>query len=64
MAQLESAAEIPIIVIRETLHWSPSTVLVEGLRPTYQWISTQLTRNVQSGARCPDHLPLKLRVGS
>jgi GDP-D-mannose 3', 5'-epimerase len=51
-------------LIREKLNWSPSTVLAEGLRPTYQWISSQLTRNVQSGARCPDHLPLKLRVGS
>ena len=51
-------------LIREKLNWSPSTVLAEGLRPTYQWISGQLTRNVQSGARCPDHLPLKLRVGS
>ena len=31
-------------LIRERLNWSPSTVLVDGLRPTYAWISTQVTR--------------------
>jgi nucleoside-diphosphate-sugar epimerase len=32
-------------LIRETLNWSPSTVLVDGLRPTYAWISSQVMRN-------------------
>jgi nucleoside-diphosphate-sugar epimerase len=35
-------------LIREKLRWSPSTVLVNGLRPTYEWISSQVMRN----ARC------------
>jgi nucleoside-diphosphate-sugar epimerase len=32
-------------LIRETLNWSPSTVLVDGLRPTYAWINGQVMRN-------------------
>src|SRR5215469_7932218 len=32
-------------LIRERLIWSPSTVLVDGLRPTYDWISSQVLRN-------------------
>ena len=35
-------------LIRERLNWSPSTVLGDGLRPTYAWISSQVTRNVRS----------------
>jgi nucleoside-diphosphate-sugar epimerase len=31
-------------LIREKLKWSPSTVLVDGLRPTYAWISGQVMR--------------------
>ncbi len=38
-------------LIREKLSWSPSTVLVEGLRPTYEWVSGQVERGSQSGAR-------------
>jgi GDP-D-mannose 3', 5'-epimerase len=34
-------------LIREKLNWSPSTVLVDGLRPTYTWISNQLMRNTR-----------------
>jgi nucleoside-diphosphate-sugar epimerase len=34
-------------LIREKLNWSPSTVLVDGLRPTYAWISNQLMRNTR-----------------
>ena len=34
--------------IREKLSWSPSTVLVDGLRPTYAWISGQVMRNARS----------------
>ena len=33
-------------LIREKLGWSPSTVLVDGLRPTYEWIRRQVMRNV------------------
>ena len=33
-------------LIREKLKWSPSTVLVDGLRPTYEWIRAQVMRNV------------------
>jgi hypothetical protein len=35
-------------LIREKLGWSPSTVLVDGLRPTYEWIRMQAMRNVPS----------------
>jgi nucleoside-diphosphate-sugar epimerase len=35
-------------LIREKLNWSPSTVLVDGLRPTYDWISSQVLRNSRS----------------
>src|SRR5262249_32250090 len=31
-------------LIREKLNWSPSTVLVDGLRPTYAWINSQVMR--------------------
>jgi nucleoside-diphosphate-sugar epimerase len=29
-------------LIREKLKWSPSTVLIDGLRPTYEWIHAQI----------------------
>jgi nucleoside-diphosphate-sugar epimerase len=32
-------------LIREKLKWSPSTGLVDGLRPTYEWIRAQVLRN-------------------
>jgi len=32
-------------LISEKLNWSPSTVLVDGLRPTYAWINNQVMRN-------------------
>jgi nucleoside-diphosphate-sugar epimerase len=35
-------------LIREKLNWSPSTVLGDGLRPTYAWISSQVMRNARS----------------
>jgi nucleoside-diphosphate-sugar epimerase len=35
-------------LIREQLNWSPSTVLVDGLRPTYEWINSQVMRNARS----------------
>jgi len=35
-------------LIRERLNWSPSTVLGDGLRPTYAWISSQVLRNARS----------------
>lgn len=34
-------------LIREKLRWSPSTVLVDGLRPTYEWINGQVMRNAR-----------------
>jgi GDP-D-mannose 3',5'-epimerase len=34
-------------LIRAKLNWSPSTVLVDGLRPTYEWISAQVMRNLE-----------------
>ena len=33
-------------LIRAKLKWSPSTVLVDGLRPTYEWIRAQVIGNV------------------
>src|SRR5262249_40830103 len=48
-------------LIREKLEWSPSTVLVDGLRPTYEWIRAQAMRNMphkgqllRSSARMPN----------
>jgi nucleoside-diphosphate-sugar epimerase len=35
-------------LISDKLKWSPSTVLVDGLRPTYAWISRQVMRNSRS----------------
>jgi nucleoside-diphosphate-sugar epimerase len=35
-------------LIGEKLGWSPSTILVDGLRPTYAWISGQVMRNARS----------------
>jgi GDP-D-mannose 3', 5'-epimerase len=35
-------------LIRERLNWSPSTVLIDGLRPTYDWINGQVLRNSRS----------------
>src|SRR5262245_9955667 len=35
-------------LIREKLSWSPSTILVDGLRPTYAWISGQVMRNTRN----------------
>jgi GDP-D-mannose 3', 5'-epimerase len=32
-------------LVREELGWSPSTVLVDGLRPTYEWIRGQVLQN-------------------
>jgi GDP-D-mannose 3',5'-epimerase len=38
-------------LIREKLGWSPSTELVDGLRPTYAWIHAQLMRNARSNGQ-------------
>ena len=38
-------------LIREKLDWSPSTALVDGLRPTYEWIRAQVMRNLQSNGQ-------------
>jgi nucleoside-diphosphate-sugar epimerase len=51
-------------LIREKLNWSPSTVLVDGLRPTYDWINGQVLRNsrrsgealTSAAASAPGHL--------
>jgi GDP-D-mannose 3', 5'-epimerase len=40
-------------LISEKLRWSPSTVLVDGLRPTYEWINSQVMRNSRSGGEAP-----------
>jgi GDP-D-mannose 3', 5'-epimerase len=37
-------------LIREKLNWSPSTVLVDGLRPTYAWINGLVMRNARSSS--------------
>jgi GDP-D-mannose 3',5'-epimerase len=34
-------------LIREQLGWAPTTALVDGLRPTYEWISMQVMRNAR-----------------
>jgi nucleoside-diphosphate-sugar epimerase len=38
-------------LIRQKLGWAPSTALVNGLRPTYEWIRMQVMRN----ARASEH---------
>ena len=49
MARPGCGAATPIIgSFSEKLKWSPSTVLVDGLRPTYDWISSQVMRNARS----------------
>jgi nucleoside-diphosphate-sugar epimerase len=40
-------------LIRAKLKWSPSTVLVDGLRPTYEWIRAQVIRNVPTEVQAP-----------
>src|SRR5262249_35914768 len=34
-------------LIREKLNWAPSTVVADGLRATYDWISRQVMRNAR-----------------
>ena len=34
-------------LIREKLNWAPSTVLIDGIRPTYDWIRQQVMRNAR-----------------
>ncbi len=43
-------------IIYERLRWSPSTALVNGLRPTYEWIHAQAMRNVRSNGQAL-HIP-------
>jgi GDP-D-mannose 3', 5'-epimerase len=35
-------------LIRAKLNWSPSTILADGLRPTYEWINRQVMRNARA----------------
>jgi nucleoside-diphosphate-sugar epimerase len=35
-------------LIHEKLNWSPSALLIDGLRPTYEWIRDQVMRNARS----------------
>jgi len=37
-------------LIGEKLNWSPSTVLVDGLRPTYAWINGLVMRNARNAS--------------
>src|SRR4029079_16515659 len=54
-------------LIREKLNWAPSTVLVDGIRPTYDWINQQVMRNAR-GDSAPQTLtaimprPTSIRV--
>jgi GDP-D-mannose 3', 5'-epimerase len=38
-------------LIREKLKWAPATVLVDGLRPTYEWIYAQVMRNSRANGQ-------------
>jgi GDP-D-mannose 3',5'-epimerase len=40
-------------LIRDKLNWSPSTALIDGLRPTYEWIRSQLMRNTRHEGQPP-----------
>ena len=45
-------------LIAEKLDWSPSTVLADGLRPTYSWISNQIRRNARNETEMPGLSPV------
>jgi GDP-D-mannose 3', 5'-epimerase len=40
-------------LIRQELGWAPSTALVNGLRPTYEWIRTQVMRDASASKHAP-----------
>jgi nucleoside-diphosphate-sugar epimerase len=40
-------------LIRDKLGWSPSSPLIDGLRPTYDWICSQATRNIRVNGYAP-----------
>ena len=42
-------------LIRDKLQWSPSTVLIDGLRSTYEWINAQVMRNAKGKAESLGH---------
>src|SRR5215471_6349475 len=44
-------------LVREKLKWAPSTVLADGLRSTYAWISGQVLRTVRSGSEAMQASP-------
>jgi GDP-D-mannose 3', 5'-epimerase len=41
-------------LIRAMLGWSPSTILVNGLRPTYEWVRAQVMRNMPANRQVLD----------
>jgi GDP-D-mannose 3', 5'-epimerase len=50
-------------LIREKLGWTPSTALVDGLRPTYEWIRMQVMRNARASEHAVQRLSNLERVG-
>jgi GDP-D-mannose 3',5'-epimerase len=50
-------------LIREKLGWAPSTALVDGLRPTYEWIRMQVMRNARASEHAVQRLSHRERVG-
>jgi nucleoside-diphosphate-sugar epimerase len=51
-------------LIRQKLGWAPSTTLVDGLRPTYEWVRMQVMRTVPAGGHAVQALNNPKRVGS
>jgi GDP-D-mannose 3', 5'-epimerase len=43
-------------LIRQKLGWAPSTALVSGLRPTYEWIRTRVMRDASAGKHAVEGL--------
>jgi GDP-D-mannose 3', 5'-epimerase len=50
-------------LIRQKLGWAPSTALVNGLRPTYEWIRMQVMRNARASERAVQGLSNLERIG-
>ena len=51
-------------LIREKLNWAPSTILLDGLRPTYAWIHSQVIRNARSNSETLQTVGAAPKLGS
>src|SRR5262249_52082285 len=49
-------------LIRQKLGWAPSTALVDGLRPTYEWVRMQVMRTAPTSGHAVQDLSNLERV--